>query len=360
MGNFSRDTYKPAQSYAAVRLQQGVPLVDADWNEQADIARNELYGGLAVCAGTAAVRGGGLQVAGTGTPNDLVVGPGQAVIAGRPVSIATPRTYTTQRYRDATPAQTDNVVRPPDLTTPAAPRTDIVYLDMFEREVNSGEDPFLVNPAIGIETSVRTKREIVLRVAEGTATLPAPAPGHQLLPLALLRRTAGAAVIDTTTIQDIKPYGYGGTRRLAVAPAFVFMNAGSPTSPYAAWSIVALYFTSKVRAVKPPGAMDAWGVVPLSLPDGANLRRLRIRGRRSSSLLFSIDRDPHDPAGSSEKLLDANLPAMAIAPFDVDLAIAQDGRQIVNNATHAYVAHAWAQGQNLEAEIHGISITYDQ
>jgi hypothetical protein len=359
MGNFSRDTYKPAQGYAAVRLQQGVPLVDADWNEQADIARNELYGGLAACAGTVAARGG-LQVSGTGTPNDLVVGPGQAVIGGRPVSIATPRTYTTQRYRDAALATKDNVVRPPDLTTPGGPRTDIVYLDVFEREVNSVEDPFLVNPAIGIETSVRTRREIVLRVAEGTAALPAPAPGHQLLPLALLRRTAGVAVIDTTTIQDIKPYGYGGTRRLAVVPVFLAMNAGTPGSLWPAWATVGLYNTSKVRAVKPVSAGDAWGVVPLSLPDGVNLRRLRIRGRRSTSLSLSLDRDPHDPAGTSEKLLETTLPTMAVAPFDVDLAIAQDGRQIVNNATHAYVAHAWAQGSNQEAEIHGISITYDQ
>jgi hypothetical protein len=357
MGNFSRDTYKPAQGYAAVRLQQGVPLVDADWNEQADIARNELYGGLTACAGTVAARGG-LQVLGTG-PNDLAVTSGQAVVGGRPVSIATPRVYATQRYRDQALATKDGVVRPPDLTTPGAPRTDIVFLDVFEREVNSVEDPFLVNPAIGIETSVRTKREIVVRVAEGSSTLPAPPAGHQLLPLALLRRTAGAAVIDPTTIQDIKPYGYGGTRRVAVAPAFLAMNAGTPGSLWPAWATVGFYNTSKVRAVKPVSAGDAWGVVPVSLPDGANLRRLRVRGRRSTSLSLSLDRDPHDPAGTSEKLVEMTLPTMAVAPFDLDLAIAQDGRQLVNDATHAYVVHAWATGSNQEAEIHGISITYD-
>jgi hypothetical protein len=354
MGNFSRDTYKPAQGYAAVRLQQGVPLVDADWNEQADIARNELYGGLTACAGTVAARGG-LQVLGVG-PNDVAVTPGQAVVGGRPVSITTTRVYATQRYRDQALATKDGVVRPPDLTTPGAPRTDIVFLDVFEREINSVEDPFLVNPVIGIETSVRTKREIVVRVTENSSTLPAPQAGHQLLPLALLRRTAGAAVIDPTTIQDIKPYGYGGTRRLAVAPMFTAMNTGSP---YPAWVISGFYVSSKVHATKPVNAGDAWGVVALSLPDGANLRRLRVRGRRSSSLLLSLDRDPHDPAGSSEKLLEANLPAQAIGPFDTDVAIAQDGRQIVNNATHAYVLHAWATGSNQEAEIHGISITYD-
>jgi len=33
MGNFSRNTFDPLKDYVAVRLQQGVPVLDADWNE---------------------------------------------------------------------------------------------------------------------------------------------------------------------------------------------------------------------------------------------------------------------------------------------------------------------------------------
>ena len=33
MGNFSRNTFDPVKDYVAVRLQQGVPILDADWNE---------------------------------------------------------------------------------------------------------------------------------------------------------------------------------------------------------------------------------------------------------------------------------------------------------------------------------------
>jgi hypothetical protein len=43
MGNFSRDTFDPSKQYTGVRLQQGVPLVDADWNELNDVIRQELY-----------------------------------------------------------------------------------------------------------------------------------------------------------------------------------------------------------------------------------------------------------------------------------------------------------------------------
>ena len=46
MGNFSRNTFNPNKNYVGVRLQQGVPLVDADWNELDDVIRNEIYSGL--------------------------------------------------------------------------------------------------------------------------------------------------------------------------------------------------------------------------------------------------------------------------------------------------------------------------
>lgn len=42
MGNFSRDTFDALKHYVGVRLQQGVPLVDADWNEKEDIRKFEI------------------------------------------------------------------------------------------------------------------------------------------------------------------------------------------------------------------------------------------------------------------------------------------------------------------------------
>ena len=36
-GDFSRSTYRPINHYSSVRLQQGRVLLDAEWNEQADI-----------------------------------------------------------------------------------------------------------------------------------------------------------------------------------------------------------------------------------------------------------------------------------------------------------------------------------
>lgn len=360
MGNFSRDTYKAAKGYAAVRLQQGVPLVDADWNEQADIARNELYAGLALTAGSVAARGG-LNVTGIGS-NDLRLNAGSAVISGRPLSLATLLRYTTQRYRDPALAAKDGIVRPPDLTTPASARTDIVYLHVFEREVDSAEDQEVINPAIGIETAVRTKRESVLRVQENSSSLPVALPGHQTLALALLRRPAGVAAISSAMIEDIKPYAswHSRTRRLAVPPMLLPISNAAPGPAYPSWAITGNYSNvTKLRAAKPTAASDAWGVAPLSLPDGAYLRRLRMRGICAAHLRFSLDRNPHD-SSATEQLVDTYMPAPAGAPFDRELTIDPDGRHVVDNAQFSYFVQAWADdGPNLKAEIHGIIITYD-
>ena len=37
-GDFTRLTFQPEKHYSSVRLQQGRVQLDADWNEQADIA----------------------------------------------------------------------------------------------------------------------------------------------------------------------------------------------------------------------------------------------------------------------------------------------------------------------------------
>ena len=42
MGNYSRNTFNKLKHYVGVRLQQGVPLVDADWNEKEDIQKHQL------------------------------------------------------------------------------------------------------------------------------------------------------------------------------------------------------------------------------------------------------------------------------------------------------------------------------
>ena len=210
MGNFSRDTFDKLKHYVGVRLQQGVPIVDADWNELEDIRRFELRAFLKWFVGNGVpFENDGFRIlpltaandfqikGGDGTPN----GAGRCLVEGWDVINEADRNYSGQAlYDNPDLAAAWEVDVLPPLTTPTADRTDTVYLDVWEREVDSAEDSDLVNPAIGVETCVRRKREWVVRVVEGSSSLPAAPAGHAYLELAQLSRRSGAGAIQNTDI----------------------------------------------------------------------------------------------------------------------------------------------------------------
>jgi hypothetical protein len=213
MGNFSRDTYDRIKHYVGVRLQQGVPLVDADWNEQEDIKKYELQTFLRWFVGNGVPRGNdGFRIArAPGTDNDVMItggdgtpaGAGYCLVEGWDVMNESNLNYTAQPLFDNAALAADwGVPVVPPLTTPIGDRTDAVYLDVWEREVDSGEDGTLVNPLIGLETCVRVKREWVVRVAENASSLPAAPAGHVFYHLATLRRSGAVAAILAPHIED--------------------------------------------------------------------------------------------------------------------------------------------------------------
>ncbi len=329
MGNFSRDTFNKLKHYVGVRLQQGVPIVDADWNEQEDIRKYELQAFLKWFVGDGVpksndgfrilpVAGNGVNTivltsnradpgsssvvvnraastaadalgfglhnysasrtgsspaqltgdateplaladgmtlvvstdgspeetvtfqtgsfadtgaamtaevvaainsalsnltASAGAGNDFAIkggdgttdGAGRCLVEGWDVINESNLNYTGQSlYNNAGLATSWGVTSLPPLTTPGAARTDLVYLDVWEREVDAAEDSNLVNEAIGLETCVRLKREWVVRVAENAPTPPAPPGNHRYYPLARLNRAAGQAAISAAQITDLR------------------------------------------------------------------------------------------------------------------------------------------------------------
>lgn len=214
MGNFSRDTFDRLKHYVGVRLQQGVPIVDADWNELEDIRRYELQAFLKWFVGDGVPNGNnGFLIEAVADPNDLTIrggdgtpaGTGRILLEGMDVLIESNLRYTAQPlYNNAALAADWGVDPIPPLTTPAGNRTDTVYIDVWEREVDSTEDANLVNAAIGVETCVRTKREWAIRVVENAAAVPAPTAGHTFYGLARIARVGGAAVIPAGGITDLR------------------------------------------------------------------------------------------------------------------------------------------------------------
>ena len=119
MGNFSRNTFDPLKDYVAVRLQQGVPVLDADWNELNDVTRQELYDAFSLTF-TDGIQPHGfdLEVGCRPEPNDFSILAGAALIQGRPVRVRKNLRYSTQPWTDPKRAARDGVAVIPPLTTP--------------------------------------------------------------------------------------------------------------------------------------------------------------------------------------------------------------------------------------------------
>jgi hypothetical protein len=207
MGNFSQDPNARAadaagKQYVAVRIQQAVPLVDADWNLLDDIRRTELetFGRLFIGSGIPA-GSDGFRISAIAQANDFAIAPGVALVGGKTVRNdgTPPVRYTTQ----------PNFARAglTALTTPTVNKGVFVVLDVSEREVDHLEDPALVDARIGVETAVRLKREWVVRVfrdPEDAPQIDTPPAGHAYLRLARIARLANNANITAAMITDLR------------------------------------------------------------------------------------------------------------------------------------------------------------
>ncbi|MEA3012181.1 MAG: hypothetical protein QOD42_726 [Sphingomonadales bacterium] len=209
-GDFTRDTFRPAKAYSAVRMQQGRLFTDADWNEQGDIGRDALRrtatsvigasgfpednpgfeivpgsGGLVILAGEAYLDGirvvlppaptialkrssganaatkwqveKGVRVA----LGDHLVLAGQAIGQGARVSALHPDLDGKQIFQCAAPLSAANnieVRRHPSpesqpflagVPIPAVNGEYLAYLDVWERPIGVIEDPLLREVALG-------------------------------------------------------------------------------------------------------------------------------------------------------------------------------------------------------------------
>jgi hypothetical protein len=342
MGNFSRNTFDPRKGYVAVHLQQGVPLVDADVNELADIARNELYAGLRAGYARVAARDGGLAVTAGPGGDDVRVSAGSAVVGGFPIVVASTLRHNVQRYADPVVATTDGVavVTPIPLAAPPGPRTDAVYLDVFEREVTSAEDGALINPAIGIETAVRVRREVVVRVALGALDAPPPAANHAHLLLATINRTAGP--ITNAQIVDAKPYAPTlGPRMLSFPPLVAPLPITNATARVP-WTVLGNADVPPRIIARQLANTTAEGVLALALPDGALLTELRLRGRvttGSATTFVKLARAPLDGSATATIAQDT-----VVTTALLDRTIRPAVPELVDNAANQYYIHLISTG----------------
>ena len=130
MGNFSRETFDRLKHYVGVRLQQGVPIVDADWNEMEDIRKYELRAFIRWFVGNGIPEGNnGFAIFAVAETNDFGIrggdgtaeGAGHVLVDGWDVINESAIQYTAQALFNDNVLANDWGVDPlPPLTTPAA------------------------------------------------------------------------------------------------------------------------------------------------------------------------------------------------------------------------------------------------
>ena len=151
-GDFTRDTFDPRNNYTSVLMQQGRVQVDADWNEQAAIARHQLRTFIADIVGPhggpRADGDGGFKIAVT-ADGEMVVGPGRYYVGGLMCENDTAVNYTTQ------PGYPFDGEPTPDQLH--APGESLLYLDVWERHVSSFERPDREVALDGPDTATRAQ-----------------------------------------------------------------------------------------------------------------------------------------------------------------------------------------------------------
>jgi hypothetical protein len=212
MAVITSSTFDPLRNRVNVRLQQGVVIVDADWNELDDVRKFEMRAYVKWFVGDGIPDGSdGFRIDSTGATDDFIIRAGasaapagasnveiglrytgRAVADGLDVIIAADVQYKAQALFTAPgPGGIPQIAAIPVVAGPV-----LAYLDIWERLVTSQEDPTLVLAGLGTESCARIKREWAVRTRAGT-TVPGATDsdfiaGHSYLPLSQINRKLSA------------------------------------------------------------------------------------------------------------------------------------------------------------------------
>ncbi len=243
MALISDSTFDPLARYVNVRLQQGVPIVDADLNELDDIRQFELRAFLKWFVGDGVPDGNdGFRIAGTGDANDFAIragrqlaGPGDAleqglhrvgriIVDGLDVMIAKDVTFAEQPLHEKVAGSDALAARlgvrvVEQLAAPAADGTVAAYLDVWQTLVTADDEGAsrLRHEGLGIETCARVRRDWAVRVRPGTGAPQRDDPdfvaGHSYSLLAVIDRRKGDGTVRREDVVDRRH------QRLQLAPA---------------------------------------------------------------------------------------------------------------------------------------------
>lgn len=160
------------KDHSGVVLQQGRLLLDGDWNELVTILERRLRANVADLDGPGPQAG----IQGTAAVSKVTPDAFKLTLAGGDLAIGRGRLYADGLLAENHGAEPDDTFDPilaepagsdtvtyaaqpylPDPPPLPADGTHLVYLDVWTREVTHLEDPGLIEPAIGVDTTARTQ-----------------------------------------------------------------------------------------------------------------------------------------------------------------------------------------------------------
>jgi hypothetical protein len=170
-GRFSNDgidTFDQGKRYVGIRIQQGVPLLDRDWNESDDLMRYQLFNILKYYVGNCSPDDGFLI---TGVPPDGQGAFDFEIGAGRMLAMGI-EAVNNGKGPNGNPTTYRNQFNPdPNYSQAMWPEKNDkiselwIHLDAWIVEINSDDDPDLKNKIdVDVETCVRHKVEWSVRV----------------------------------------------------------------------------------------------------------------------------------------------------------------------------------------------------
>lgn len=226
LGEYTRWSFDETKNYIMVAKEMrnpttgnGVPLMDSELNEQAEINLTLLRRVIHRSFGNGSNNNGFKIVESAFPTNNFVIkggdgsmdNAGYIFVNGWMPFLTTDLEYISQSGFAA-------------LNTPTGARTDYVYIDVYLDEYGPLDDPDIIDPYIGIETSRRIKLVWNVMVAENDTVpldgLDANNIWHWRMPLAKLARTASATITNAmiTDLRNTQRVNPAGTRTYAGSP----------------------------------------------------------------------------------------------------------------------------------------------
>ncbi|MEZ4450434.1 MAG: DUF6519 domain-containing protein [Nannocystaceae bacterium] len=212
-GDYSRRRFDPRKHYSSVLMQQGRVQLDADWNEMAELYERRFRAERVDAFGRTAVPSTGADAANNARAFEVTIDDEGRLRLGRG------RIYVdgllAENHGAPGPARLDPVLDEPHggdhlpfadqpyydrAPTPPADRPFVVYLDVWRREVTHVEDPGLVEPALGVDTTTRMQVAWQARFFTDAALTPGSRAGEiEALPAwrALVRPSAARLRVAT-------------------------------------------------------------------------------------------------------------------------------------------------------------------